>query len=87
MKLKSIKSNMAELHLESGVIVLFSYETPVAYFTHGNYYITTKHWSATTTRHINQWVPGDHKLRQHTMGVHTVSQEHLYNLVLNKGGK
>ena len=33
MKLKQIGSNMTELHLNNGTIVLFSYETPVAAFT------------------------------------------------------
>lgn len=55
MKLKPIKANMTELHLANGDVVLFSYETPVAARTMEGPFKTDKHWSATTTRHINAW--------------------------------
>ena len=58
MKLKSIASNMTELHFSS-YVVLFSYETPVAAYVAGEgYYRTSAKYSATTTRHINKWLDG-----------------------------
>lgn len=80
MNLKPIASNMTEIQIGSKRI-LFSYKTPVAYFEDGQYYITNKVWSATTTRHINKWVPGDPKVRRHTFGINTVAQEDLDNLM------
>ena len=65
MKLKQIGSNMTELYLNNGTIVLFSYETPVAYykpqhdgiFTPGIDLAKTKQWySNTTSKHINKWI-------------------------------
>ena len=43
-----------------GMEVLFSYRTPVAAFIPGRGYIKTseKH-SATTSKHINKWTPGN----------------------------
>ena len=55
MQLNPIKANMTELEL-NGSTVLFSYKTPVAVITHGNAYRTSKKWSVTTSRHINQWL-------------------------------
>jgi len=62
MNLKPIKQNMTEVNVGTKSI-LFSYKTPVACFDysegagHGVYYKTSKKWSRTTTRHINQWIP------------------------------
>lgn len=56
MKLKPIASNMTELALTDGTLVLFSYETPVACWKDGLFSITDKKWSKTTTRHINKWL-------------------------------
>lgn len=58
MKLRTISSNMTEV--ENGdVTVLFSYSTPVAAFIAGTGWVRTdKHWSATTSRHINKWIGG-----------------------------
>ncbi len=55
MKLKPIQSNMTELTLNDGIQVLFSYQTPVACITDGEFFFTTHKWSNTTTRHINKW--------------------------------
>ena len=55
MKLKPIQSNMTELTLNDGTQVLFSYQTPVAYWKDGEFFKTDKKWSNTTTRHINKW--------------------------------
>jgi hypothetical protein len=58
MNLKPIKANMTELDLGSKV-VLFSYRTPVAAHVDGIGYVrTSKFWSVTTSRHINQWLRG-----------------------------
>lgn len=56
LTIKPIGSNMTELHFSGGV-VLFSYQTPVAYKDRlGTFYHTNKKWSNTTTRHINKWL-------------------------------
>tara|TARA_Y100000361_G_C11084426_1_gene302909 strand:- start:496 stop:723 length:228 start_codon:yes stop_codon:yes gene_type:complete len=56
MRIKPIASNQTELHMEDGTVVLFSYETPVAaYLPECGYVKTSKHWSKTTSRHINKW--------------------------------
>jgi len=47
---------MAEIEVGNKTI-LFSYKTPVAYYApEVGYFVTKKHWSATTTRHINKWL-------------------------------
>lgn len=58
MNLRQIKSNMTQLDIPSkGVSVLFSYETPVAAYCHGNGVMrTSTKYSATTTKHINHWL-------------------------------
>jgi len=59
MRIKPIASNMTELHLASGIVVLFSYETPVAALIPGVGYIrTAQRWSQTTSRHITKWLDG-----------------------------
>ena len=59
MKLTPIKTNMTEVELPNGSIVLFSYKTPVAcHHYNGKTYRTAKFWSKTTSRHINQWLDG-----------------------------
>jgi len=62
MKLRNIGSNMTELHL-GGCIVLFSYSTPVAGMGDDGLWRTDKHYSPTTTRHINKWLGGKDKGR------------------------
>jgi len=60
MKLTPIKANMNEVDLGDKK-VLFSYQTPVAVLIKEgetwHQYKTSKSWSRTTTRHINQWNP------------------------------
>lgn len=59
MKLKQIKSNMTELWDNSGNVILFSYETPVAAnLASGGFIKTATKWSRTTSRHITQWLDG-----------------------------
>ena len=57
MKLQSIGSNMTELNI-NGVSVLFSYSTPVAGWDDKGAFRTSKHYSTTTSRHINKYLGG-----------------------------
>lgn len=60
MKLRPIASNMTELEIADGTIILFSYETPVAACMGDGigFVRTNEHYSPTTTRHINKWLNG-----------------------------
>ena len=58
MKLKNIGSNQTEL-ATNGMVVFFSYETPVAVMLpSGRYVKTSTNYSVTTTKHINKWLIG-----------------------------
>ena len=57
MKLNAIGSNQTEVTI-GNKRVLFSYSTPVAYYENGMYFKTSKKWSKTTSKHINQWIGG-----------------------------
>ncbi len=80
MNLKPIASNMTEVKAGNKT-VLFSYQTPVAYkelTPEGmTYFKTNQYWSATTTRHINKWLPKP----QEEFGVEEVEQSELDNLL------
>ena len=79
MKLKVIAANQTELHLNDGLIVFFSYSTPVAARTAGGGYVrTSTKWSTTTTRHINKWLDG--------ITAYEVTQEWL-ELILSEVGR
>lgn len=64
MKLKQIASNMTEVRLNDSIVVLFSYETPVAFVDNNGLHITQGGTldngqdilSRTTNRHINKWI-------------------------------
>lgn len=58
MKLKPLGANQNEVTLADGTVILFSYETPVAATQNGMAYRTEKHWSRTTSKHINRWLQG-----------------------------
>ena len=59
MRINNVGSNMAELVHTSGVVVLFSYSTPVAaLLPSGQYVKTDRKYSVTTTKHINKWLQG-----------------------------
>lgn len=77
MELTPIKSNCTELKLND-YIVLFSYKTPVAFFDRqsGEYYKTSKKWSRTTSKHINQWI-----FDKDAENVKEVSQDVLDSLI------
>jgi hypothetical protein len=58
-KMKLIKLGEHEHELRNGSKrLLFSYETPVASYEFGRYYVTNKRFSKTTARHINKWLNG-----------------------------
>jgi hypothetical protein len=80
MKLNPIKSNMTEIELGE-YTVLFSYKTPVAYHLAGvGYAKTRKHWSVTTSRHINQWLKLNGYSQERGDGLTEVDQDVLDNL-------
>ena len=54
MKLKPIGSNQTEVERDGGVMILYSYETPVAAFVPGRGALcTSRGYSPTTSRHVN----------------------------------
>ena len=76
MKLKSIASNMTELKI-NGVTVLFSYNTPVAGWDDSGAFKTSKHYSSTTTKHINKYFGGKDIGRK-------VDQDYINSIVKGK---
>lgn len=56
MKVKQFAKNMTVLVLNDGTEVLFSYETPVAAYTGSGFVKTERHYSTTTTKHVNNWL-------------------------------
>jgi hypothetical protein len=72
MKLRPINPNCTEITVGEYTI-LFSYKTPVAYHLEGKgYFKTSKKWSKTTLKHINQWLDGSNAIE--------VSQDELDKL-------
>ena len=54
MKLNPIASNQTEVERAGGVVVLYSYKTPVAVFVPGRGGLCTKtRYSTTTSGHVN----------------------------------
>lgn len=71
--IRPIKANMTELHTNKGIIVLFSYTTPVAAMIPDKGYIrTATKYSVTTSKHINHWLGG--------INAETVPQEQIDKL-------
>ena len=59
MKLIPIAANQTEVQFPSGLIVFFSYKTPVAAnLAEGGFIRTSHKWSVTTSKHINKWLQG-----------------------------
>ena len=55
MQLNPVGSNQTEIEREGGVIVLYSYQTPVAAFVPGKGGLCSSHkYSTTTSRHVNK---------------------------------
>lgn len=74
LKLRVIGSNQTELHLGNGTVIFFSYDEPVAAVIDGDLIRTDKRWSATTQRHISQWLNG--------RTAQTVPQSEMDNLLI-----
>ena len=74
MKLKTIASNMTELNF-NGVSIMFSYDTPVAGWDDQGAFRTSKHYSPTTSKHINKYLGKDKDTAR------TVSQSYINSLV------
>ena len=73
MKLVAINKNQNLVELRGGVVILFSYQTPVAGFSPDiGYFRTEEFHSTTTSRHINNWLE-----REDAEHVETVPQEQL----------
>lgn len=56
--LKNLGNNKVEVTKADGTIVFYSYNTPVAARVDGKYYRTSRRFSVTTSKHINQWLDG-----------------------------
>lgn len=53
--------NCTTVTLTDGREVLVSYQTPVAAFIPGRGYVASAtKWSRTTSRHVNDFMPGEH---------------------------
>ena len=60
MKVTQSRPNVTELLDSIGTVILVSYETPVAaLLPSGRYVRTSKKYSVTTSKHINQWLGGN----------------------------
>lgn len=80
MRLNPIGSNMTEVEAGNKTI-LFSYKTPVAFHEAGvGYAKTNKHWSVTTSRHINKWLKLSGYDAARGDGLREVPQEELDKL-------
>lgn len=56
--LKNLGSNKVEITKADGTVVFYSYNTPVAARVNGEYFRTSRRFSVTTSKHINQWLDG-----------------------------
>jgi hypothetical protein len=56
MKLQPLGANQTTITTNTGMTILFSYETPVACIVNGKAFKTDKQWSRTTSKHINKWL-------------------------------
>lgn len=50
--------NKTIVRLPNGVAAFFSYETVVAAYCDGKYYKTSKKFSTTTSKHVNEYLKG-----------------------------
>jgi hypothetical protein len=74
MKLTPIKKNLNILTLPRGVEILFSYQTPVAGSDDSGPFQTMNWYSATTTRHINEYLA---RFGLNSKNARKVSQDYL----------
>ena len=57
--IKALGANKTEVKAPGGVVVFYSYDTPVAARLPGGECVrTSTKWSSTTSKHINQWLAG-----------------------------
>ena len=69
MNVKNIGPNQTQVTFPQGMLVLYSYNTPVAVFVSSicesgiptGWYKTSKKYSKTTIKHINQWYNGEYQ--------------------------
>lgn len=81
MRISPIASNMTEIEIGNKTI-LFSYKTPVAFHEAGvGYAKTNKHWSVTTSRHINKWLKLNGYSKERGDGLREVGQSELDAMV------
>ena len=55
MRLQTYGPNMNAIIVRSGFVVLFSFQTPVAFALDGVFFKTKKKFSRTTSKHIAKW--------------------------------
>ena len=69
MKLEHIASNMTQVRSDNGYIILFSYNTPVAYIDTETLmcWRSTQKYSKTTSNHIRKW--GEYIVHEHVAGI------------------
>ena len=62
MKIINLGSNRVEVQLNNGDMLLYSYNTCVAAYMckEDNWYKTSKHFSNTTSKHVNTWTVADY---------------------------
>ena len=82
-----IKSNVTQVDFHDGTQILFSYRTPVAGRKDGHYIRTSRYYSPTTTKHINQWLEfsiGSKWETQHEIVDQSVFDDIVVNVVIHK---
>lgn len=58
IRLKQVAANVTEVSFQSGLTLLFSYETCVAFYHPLSGWVVSENiWSATTGKHLNQNTP------------------------------
>ena len=80
MRINTPGKNKTELILREGLIVFFSYRTPVACINNGVAYKTNRKYSTTTTRHINDWLTEN----ANSMVIEEQGQEYFDGLTFNR---
>ena len=63
MKVKQLRNNVTEVVKDdSNLVILYSYETPVAYKDGCEYFKVDRFYSKTTSKHINDWIGGSNQV-------------------------
>ena len=59
MRINNLGANKTEVSHNDGLVVFYSYKTPVAaLLPSGRYVKTSEKFSRTTSKHINEWLSG-----------------------------